>query len=220
MADAPNLEVESTCRHCGITFRYQRKAVGRRRKFCDPCVSDSRIVRAAYAKNRKKYDRDLYEQRRAAGVPWQASRKKRIVTCVVCGAGFETVQNVAHCCSAACVRQSQIARNSHLKKSPAEKRLVKQARWHRRRARKASAPIIEKVDLLSVCQRDGWTCWICGDVAPEELRGKSHPWAPTVDHIIPLARGGSHTAANLKCAHLSCNSRKHDRLPSEIGLAA
>jgi 5-methylcytosine-specific restriction endonuclease McrA len=37
------------------------------------------------------------------------------------------------------------------------------------------------------------------------------PTAPTVDHIIPLARGGSHTWDNVQLAHHLCNSLKGDR---------
>ena len=42
------------------------------------------------------------------------------------------------------------------------------------------------------------TCWLCGN------RG-----ADTVDHIIPLSRGGAgNDPANLRPAHKSCNSRR------------
>jgi 5-methylcytosine-specific restriction endonuclease McrA len=36
------------------------------------------------------------------------------------------------------------------------------------------------------------------------------PDAPTVDHIIPLAKGGTHTWDNVQLAHWSCNSDKRD----------
>lgn len=34
----------------------------------------------------------------------------------------------------------------------------------------------------------------------------------SLDHIIPLAKGGADAAPNLQSAHLRCNSRKQDRL--------
>lgn len=43
--------------------------------------------------------------------------------------------------------------------------------------------------------RDGWTCHICGEEAPRELRGTMRWNAPELDHIIPLSAGGSHTVA-------------------------
>lgn len=38
-------------------------------------------------------------------------------------------------------------------------------------------------------------CWLCGE-----------PGADTVDHVVPLASGGTNERSNLKPAHLSCNS--------------
>lgn len=47
-------------------------------------------------------------------------------------------------------------------------------------------------------------CCYCGQPGPS-----------TVDHYIPLARGGTHTLDNLRPACRSCNSRKGAKLPSE-----
>lgn len=40
----------------------------------------------------------------------------------------------------------------------------------------------------------------------------------TVDHIIPLAKGGSHTSDNICAACSACNSAKRDLSPKEAGL--
>lgn len=50
-------------------------------------------------------------------------------------------------------------------------------------------------------------CYLCGQITPKKLR--------TADHVIPLARGGTHTADNLKMACWSCNSSKRDLTPQE-----
>ena len=39
-----------------------------------------------------------------------------------------------------------------------------------------------------------------------------------IDHVVPLARGGSHTYGNLRPAHKLCNQRKHAKLMSELTL--
>lgn len=36
----------------------------------------------------------------------------------------------------------------------------------------------------------------------------------TVDHIVPLAHGGTWEDDNLQAAHLQCNLKKADSLPS------
>jgi 5-methylcytosine-specific restriction endonuclease McrA len=37
----------------------------------------------------------------------------------------------------------------------------------------------------------------------------------TLDHVIPLTRGGAHTASNLRVACRSCNSSKGELMPDE-----
>lgn len=39
-----------------------------------------------------------------------------------------------------------------------------------------------------------------------------------IDHIIPLARNGTHTLENLQLAHPLCNRTKNDRLQKDIGI--
>ena len=40
--------------------------------------------------------------------------------------------------------------------------------------------------------------------------GSFGPTYPTLDHIIPLAKGGTHTWNNVQCACAMCNSEKRD----------
>jgi 5-methylcytosine-specific restriction endonuclease McrA len=62
--------------------------------------------------------------------------------------------------------------------------------------------------------RDEYTCQYCGrtafDLKPRE--------ALTRDHLIPLSRGGSNEWTNVVTACSSCNTRKSNRMPSEIGM--
>jgi len=65
--------------------------------------------------------------------------------------------------------------------------------------------------------RDGTICHICERMTdhPAVWKGwqSHHSWmpnAPTVDHIVPLAKGGSHVWDNVALAHWSCNSYKSD----------
>jgi 5-methylcytosine-specific restriction endonuclease McrA len=39
----------------------------------------------------------------------------------------------------------------------------------------------------------------------------------TLDHVIPLAKGGQHEVSNLAAAHWLCNLRKHARLEDDTG---
>lgn len=83
-------------------------------------------------------------------------------------------------------------------------------RHERRRARERDA-FVQDVDRVAIFERDGWICQLCN--RPTD-RAASVParQAPTIDHIIPLAQGGTHEPANVQCAHFSCNCAKRDRL--------
>jgi 5-methylcytosine-specific restriction endonuclease McrA len=81
---------------------------------------------------------------------------------------------------------------------------------HRRRAALLKSPVIERVDLRVIAWRDRYRCYLCGRALTRKQ--------VTLDHVIPLSRGGAHTADNLKVACLSCNCRKGSRLLSELTL--
>jgi 5-methylcytosine-specific restriction endonuclease McrA len=107
--------------------------------------------------------------------------------CPCCGGLFVALASTgARFCSAMC-----------------QKRVERQQRRARKVAAEKSVPIFRR----KVFERDDWTCRICrkpvqqGALVP-------HPKAPTVDHILPLALGGSHTYLNVQTAHFICNSTK------------
>lgn len=81
--------------------------------------------------------------------------------------------------------------------------------YRRRRALKYKTqiePISEKV----VFMRDGWICQICTKRVDKRFK-YPNPKCASLDHIIPLSKGGSHTYANIQLAHFGCNMSKHDR---------
>lgn len=80
-----------------------------------------------------------------------------------------------------------------------------------RRARKLASPEIEAIDRMAIYERDAGICQLCGLPVDLSLPAR-HPMRFTLDHIIPLARGGPHTMANLQTAHGKCNSRKSAKL--------
>lgn len=79
----------------------------------------------------------------------------------------------------------------------------------RRRARERGAFVVD-VSPQAIYERDRWTCQLCGQ---RILRTTTYPapLSPSIDHIVPLAKGGTHEPANVQAAHFLCNSRKGDR---------
>lgn len=72
------------------------------------------------------------------------------------------------------------------------------------------------ITLEKVYGRDGGTCYLCGESCDwddyEERNGNkiAGDWYPSIDHVIPLAHGGTHTWDNVRLAHRRCNYLKSD----------
>lgn len=77
---------------------------------------------------------------------------------------------------------------AHLKKEKEKARQIRRSRWWQNK--------------ISHC-----SCYYCGmDLTPE---------AVTMDHILPLSRGGSSNKGNLATACKNCNNRKKNLTPVE-----
>lgn len=82
----------------------------------------------------------------------------------------------------------------------------------RRRGRKKGIPQIDVVDVDVLYERDKALCSLCHTFVPRE--------EATQDHIIPITKPGSEESyANSALAHLSCNSRKWNKVIIEQMLA-
>jgi 5-methylcytosine-specific restriction endonuclease McrA len=62
--------------------------------------------------------------------------------------------------------------------------------------------------------RDEYRCQFCGR-AQGELRYRE---CLTRDHLVPLSRGGTNDWRNVLTACSTCNTRKGNRLPEEVGM--
>lgn len=63
---------------------------------------------------------------------------------------------------------------------------------------------VENISLIEIYKRDNWICQICHKKIDKELKYPD-PMSKSIDHIIPLSCGGTHTIDNLQQAHLCCN---------------
>lgn len=68
----------------------------------------------------------------------------------------------------------------------------------------------ELVEAHKVYKRDKWRCGLCRKMVDPRLRHPD-PMRVSLDHVIPISKGGSHTYANTQCAHLLCNIQKNNR---------
>lgn len=91
---------------------------------------------------------------------------------------------------------------------------------HRRRSKQRAGDC--NMSLRELDERDNHTCYLCGRLTDWDdfhVSGYGNFIAgdmyPSMDHVIPLADGGTHTEGNLRIAHRLCNAIKGDRSVDE-----
>lgn len=86
-----------------------------------------------------------------------------------------------------------------------------------RRARLANAVREKGVTRTALRKRDGDACHYCGVIMDfsRATGRKFNSKHATVEHVIPLSRGGSHTMANSVLACRRCNCQKNSRTVEE-----
>lgn len=87
-------------------------------------------------------------------------------------------------------------------------------RQRKRRVDKLGGKVAD-VDLDALWTGD---CGLCGGAMDRGLPWPD-PMSKSIDHIIPLVRGGTHEAHNLQWAHLRCNISKGARMPDDDAAA-
>ena len=85
----------------------------------------------------------------------------------------------------------------------------------RSRARKAGV-YMETVIPKKVYDRDKWRCVSCKCKVIYSFT--YHPRQASIDHIIPLSMGGSHTYGNVQTMCVTCNSSKSNSIVSNVQL--
>lgn len=86
----------------------------------------------------------------------------------------------------------------------------RRANYHRRRALKAGAGAVD-FSPADVFERDGWVCGICCELVDPDTAWPD-PRSASLDHIVPLSKGGTHSPDNAQCAHLVCTVSKGARV--------
>lgn len=66
----------------------------------------------------------------------------------------------------------------------------------------------DKIDPLAVFIYHNWMCHLCNQKIDPDARLPEDDMAATIDHVIPLSLGGTHTWDNVAPAHAKCNFQK------------
>jgi 5-methylcytosine-specific restriction endonuclease McrA len=93
---------------------------------------------------------------------------------------------------------------------------ARQVRYRAKTTRKRSNVKPSRVSIELLVSTYGAICWICNSAIDMDLP-RTNRFGATVDHVIPLSKGGSDDFDNLKLAHWICNIRKSDKIVEQNG---
>lgn len=188
-----------TCESCGESFSAGKHG----KSFCsDDCRDQGRIARLA--------------QRRADRAATKSDR-----ACAGCGGAIpSSVRAGAQHCSVTCQQASWYAADAARLRAAA--RVWAKANpdrrndaEHRRRARQTGAGA-GSVDRAELWRSSDGCCALCSLPIDPNLRHPD-PLCGSVDHIIPLSKGGAHNQVNVQLTHLRCNLKKGVKTaPTEV----
>lgn len=120
--------------------------------------------------------------------------KKRQTICANCGKVFvKTYRN--NCCSLKCANNySNCMRETR-----------RRIRLHE------NGDVDHSITLAKLIKRDKAICRICGRKINQWSDSNSDDY-PSIDHIVAVANGGTHTWDNVQLAHRGCNTTKRDKV--------
>jgi HNH endonuclease len=108
----------------------------------------------------------------------------------------------------------------HTQRFFAERPGYRRAASHKRRALLKRATIVDPfINIWVLYERDHRICTLCNYPVDHTITWPDKQMA-TIDHCIPLTRGGEHSYLNTKLAHHYCNGLKNNRLETPEILAS
>lgn len=184
MTSTPRVDTPRRCRTCDNPM----PDADRRRRYCSPrCRAQSPERRAAASARAALRSREL-----------RTARSETWPVCVYCGVPYLPIRAGQKCPAEECKKDSKsMATSSH---GGAE-----------RVRNTGKGGKTETVAPLQVFQRDNWTCHICNQPTSRDIRDRRRPDSPTLDHVVPVEKGGAHTYENIRTAHFYCNGVRGSR---------
>src|SRR6476620_3401724 len=199
------------CSMCGCETKYGLK-------YCDKC----KLLKKQYKRiteNEASYKREKLKiikvaERKVRKVKQETERKEKRETalnkiCSMCNSPFKAKRRDAKTCDT-CRYIKKLLRDISRGK----------------RSKTALPKEFDRVDLdithEKLIERDKNICYLCGKPCDSKhfIHDEKGSFIaldnyPSIDHIIALTNGGTHTWDNVKLAHMNCNNIKSDRTIDE-----
>lgn len=200
------------CKVCNVEFNRNADAAIRHGITCPNCLA----IERERIKREKEIEKNIAREKlilkkQAEKLQRQIEKDKqneqrKYRTCKNCGAVFYS-ENKKFLCDK-CKKDTTLIKNRKYNKSKEIKRRIKIQ----------SAMVDNDITVQALAERDNNICYLCNkpvdfsdyyDNGITIICGNNYP---SIDHVVPLAKGGLHSWDNVKLAHRICNSIKSDNL--------
>lgn len=176
-----------------VITKGHKKRQPKQKRFCKCCNKEVKHGNSLLCSEqcKQKVEREKYQSR------------AKTVQCKICGVAFTklpTKGGFSGCCSVKC-------RNKDASKSGKRSR--------RNRLKKSFRK--DRISRAVVFGDAKWACRHCG-ITVHWPNGKHLPTEATIDHVVPIAKGGLHIYSNVQCLCRRCNTAKGASLdkPTQI----
>lgn len=188
------------CKCCGTVITKSWTAIRHSKVKCKVC--HDRQMQKIRDKRKAEHDERLriladQKQQRQRDLFWQKKFDQiSMRICPVCRQLFVVTKRRTKYCSNKCGQK------------------VTSSRHKKTRERLLRKVVDNDITLQGLYSRDKGVCYICGDNCDWNdsyysdgifYAGNSYP---SIDHIVPISKGGLHAWENIKLAHRHCNSKK------------
>lgn len=184
----------STCQYCGKKFKETRD---RPNKYCSKSCSNKAngLLRTKKKLNEKEHKDKLFNEyqetlKHLEDLRYRIEHEK---ICKMCNKPFIAINSNQVCCSKECSKKNE-------------------NRTKDKRIYKNGEPDLS-INLTRLYLRDEGICQICGKHIDFDCDSNSNHY-PSIDHIVPLSKGGLHQWDNVQLACRICNTYKSNKLIS------
>lgn len=192
----------SECRVCGHKQERHAQCLRRNKNFkCTKCLEHRKELRRVLSKAQVMLDKQtkrimrkvINETKKEVGIKLRTKERN----CLKCGSVFETTTRTKFCSKSCASRYRD---------------KVKELK---RRHRTFINGDCDEISLERLIEREKNVCYICKTECNKEdytitneghfIVGKNYP---SIEHVVSISKGGTHTWDNVKLAHHYCNTIK------------
>lgn len=189
-------KVKLKCNKCGNIFERYASSVRKNKKIrCFECEKIDTQRKRQKEKHIKEYNKYVEKEMKKA----INSKQLTLSICKQCGDLF--IGNTLYC-SKKCRDRGHSNKKDRLRYERA----------------KQNGKVDYTITLDKLIKRDNNICYICNrecNLSDYTYNGNTFiagNYYPSIDHVIPIAKGGTHEWNNIRLAHRICNSMKADKV--------